>query len=301
MNPIQLHEVTKTYGKKAALNEVTWQVVPGSITALLGPNGAGKSTLLKLVMGLLRPNKGSVHTLGRLSHKLRSEELRQIGFVSESQELPAWMTVAQFLAYSRPLYPTWDAKLEATLMAQFALPVASKLGSLSRGQLMKTALLASMAFRPKLLVLDEPFSGLDPLARDEFIAGILELASSEEWTICISSHDFFEVERLVDHVSMLDGGKIRLDKTAAELVERSRKILVQMEDARELQTPPVWPRNWSTPECSGSLIRFVDSEYAAEGFRELLGKCLPKAEVLSVDPMSLREIFVQHSKVLRQS
>ena len=143
------------------------------------------------------------------ARRLGPRELAQIGYVSENQLLPLWMTVGGLIDYCRPLYPTWDPALEASLLDQFELPRGRKLQHLSRGVLMKAALLISLAYRPRLLVLDEPFSGLDPLARDEFARGLLEASTAGDWTILVSSHDIEEVERLCDWIGIIDAGRLR--------------------------------------------------------------------------------------------
>ena len=187
MNIIETHQLTHRYGRTEAVHDLTLAVPAGSIFALLGPNGAGKTTTIKLLMNLLRPTRGSATVLGVDSKKLGERERAQIGYVSENQELPSWMTVRQLLDYCRPFYPTWDVALEKKLLTQFDLPPERKLKQLSRGMLMKAALLSSLAYRPKLLVLDEPFSGLDPVVRDDVVRGILETSEVGGWTVLVSS------------------------------------------------------------------------------------------------------------------
>src|SRR4051812_12855846 len=168
MNIIETKNLTRRFGRAEAVHGVNLVVPAGSVFALLGSNGAGKTTTIKMLVNLLRPSAGEARVLGVDSRKLGERELAQLGYVSENQQLPLWMTVRQFFDYCRPFYPTWDRALEKTLLARFDLPLGRKLAQLSRGMLMKAALLSSLAYRPKLLVLDEPFSGLDPLVRDEF-------------------------------------------------------------------------------------------------------------------------------------
>jgi ABC-2 type transport system ATP-binding protein len=171
IGPIVTHGLSRRYGKQLALNDVTLAVEPGSVYALVGPNGAGKTTLIQLLMNLQVATAGTAEVLGRPSTEIRGVALNRIGYVSESQELPLWMRVGELLDYMRPFYPTWDAGLERELLADFALPLDRKLKHLSRGMRMKAAFLSALSFRPALLVLDEPFSGLDPLVRDELIQG----------------------------------------------------------------------------------------------------------------------------------
>jgi len=204
MNIIETQGLTRRFGLAEAVARLDVAVPQGSVCALLGPNGAGKSTTLKLLLNLLQPTAGSARVLGVDSRKLGPKELARIGYVAESQKLPTWMTVRQWADYLPAVYPQWDAALEQTLWVQFALPPERKLEHLSRGMLMKAALLTALSYRPELLVLDEPFSGLDPLVRDEFVRGILEVSALGNWTVVVSSHDIEEVERLADRVAVLD-------------------------------------------------------------------------------------------------
>ncbi len=144
--------------------------------------------------------------------------------MSENQALPDWMTVGQLLTFCRPFYPTWDEAFAARLLAQFQLPLSVRLRDLSRGMRVKASLLSSLAYRPRLLVLDEPFTGLDVLVRDEFIRGILELSEQERWTVFVSSHDIDEVERLADWVGVLNGGHLELAEPVSSLQARFRRI-----------------------------------------------------------------------------
>ena len=173
--PIETFNLSKQFGKKFALKNLNLQVPTGTIFAFLGPNGAGKTTTIKTLMNIMPPTKGSAKIFGVDSQKLGPQEFQQIGYVSENQELPEWMTVGQFFNYCKAMYPAWDDVFCQTLVQQFELPLNDKLKNISRGMRMKAALVSSLAYRPKLVVFDEPFSGLDPLVRQEFVDGILKL------------------------------------------------------------------------------------------------------------------------------
>jgi ABC-2 type transport system ATP-binding protein len=293
MNIIETQQLTRRYGRTEAVHELNLTVPTGSVFALLGPNGAGKTTTLKVLMNLLAPTAGSARVLGVDSRRLGERERAQIGYVSENQEMPVWMTVRQLLDYCRPFYPTWDRALEATLMKQFDLPEDRKLSHLSRGMLMKAALLSSLAYRPKLLVLDEPFSGLDALVRDEFIKGVLEVSAQGEWTVVVSSHDIDEVDRLADRVAMLDAGRLRLHETTEALQGRFRRVEVTGAAAEVVAAP-----GWLECERAGALTRFVETHYAGEpterAWRERFG-----GATLTAQPMTLREIFMTQARLSR--
>ena len=286
MNIIETQNLTRRFGRMEAVHELSLAVPVGSVFALLGPNGAGKTTTLKLLMNLLSPTAGSARILGVDSRKLGERELAQIGYVSENQQLPLWMTVRQFLDYCRPFYPTWDRTLEGKLLAQFALPEARKLAQLSRGMLMKASLLSSLAYRPKLLVLDEPFSGLDPVVRDEFIRGVLEVSAQGEWTVLVSSHDIEEVERLADHVAILDAGRLQLSETTDSLLGRFRRVEITGAPGSASAAP-----GWLDWQRAGSLTRFIETGYQGEITERKWNDSFGGAAV-SAQPMTLREIFM---------
>lgn len=297
-NAIQFQNVTMRFGRRLALDALNLSVPAGSVTAFLGPNGAGKTTAIKLLLGLHRQTSGEVRTLGEDARKLSSKTFEQIGYVSENQKQPLWMTVQQLLDYCRPLYPTWDRDLEKRLLRDFDLNPAQKLKHLSRGQLMKAALLSSLAYRPRLVVLDEPFSGLDPLARDEFIHGLLELTEGESWTVFISSHDIGEVERLCDRVAILNAGKLQLNESTADLQQRVRRVTLSLPEPLSA-VPPHLPENWLTPEPSGRLLRYVDTAWDKSTSPAKALERLPGSTLESAAPLPLREIFVAFSRQFR--
>ena len=296
MNIIETQNLSRRFGRMEAVHDLSFAVPQGSVFALLGANGAGKTTTLKVLMNLLQPTSGSARVLGVDSRKLGERELAQIGYVSENQQLPLWMTVRQLLDYCRPFYPTWDRALESTLLRQFALPEKRKLSQLSRGMLMKAALLSSLAYRPKLLVLDEPFSGLDAVVRDEFIRGVLEVSALGEWTVVVSSHDIEEVERLADHVAMLEAGRLRLSETAESLQARFRRVEVTGALASAAKARPP---EWLEMETCGALTKFVESRYAGEATERAWRERFGSAATVVAQPMSLREIFMTLTRSAR--
>jgi ABC-2 type transport system ATP-binding protein len=231
-----------------------------------------------------------VKILGGDSRKLGPAQLARIGYVAEGMELPEWMTVDQFLNWCRPLYPQWDADLERELRKQFGLPGDRKLRHLSRGQRMKAALVSALAYRPELLVLDEPFSGLDPLVRDEFITGLLELAGGEGFSVVLSSHDIEEVDRLADHVVMLNHGEVLLDESTESLLARHRRVEVLLpENFGDL---PALPPAWIAPQSSGRVLRFADTAHDPASFSRQAAKVFPGCPPPDVSSFTLRELFV---------
>jgi len=293
---IEIQDLKKHFGSNHAVDGLSMSIPAGRVTAFLGPNGAGKTTTIKCMLNLHQPDGGSIKLIGQDSTKLGPSAFQQIGYVSENQELPLWMKVSEYVDYCRPLYPSWDVSFEKKLLKDFDLPQKTTLRDLSRGMRMKAALLSSLAYRPKLIVLDEPFSGLDPLVRDEFIHGLLELTEQEGWTVFISSHDIEEVERLADDVAIIDRGKLPLHETTDTLTSRFRRI----ETSSEEETLPVnLPGSWLDIQQSGRVIRFTESRYDDGEFKQKFESTFPGAPSPSTSPMSLREIFVTLAKTFR--
>src|SRR5579883_2798717 len=156
-SPLRTDQLTKKFPALTALDSVTLEVPEGAVFALVGPNGAGKSTAFKTLLNLQRPTAGRAEVLGVDSRRIGADQLAQIGYVSEDQKLPEWMTVGRFLAYCREFYPRWRDDEAAELVRLYELPVDRKLRHLSRGARVKAMLASSLAYRPKLILLDEPF------------------------------------------------------------------------------------------------------------------------------------------------
>lgn len=288
MNVIETHALAHRYWRKEALHRLDLAVPAGQVCGLLGANGAGKSTAIKVLMNLLYPTAGEARVLGVDSRQLGETEKSQIGYVSEDQKLPLWMTVQQLLDFCRPFYPTWDVELERRLLGEFDLPPDRKLKHLSRGMLMKASLLSSLAYRPKLLVMDEPFGGLDPLSRHEFIHGILEATEFGDWTVLVASHDVEEIERLADQIVVLENGWMQCNEATESLLGRFRRVELVLPDE---STGGTANTDWLEFQRKGGLIQFIAPHYRAEATEQECAERFPGA-VASTQPMTLREIFI---------
>ncbi|MGA7411545.1 MAG: ABC transporter ATP-binding protein [Bryobacteraceae bacterium] len=295
-SPIRLERLSKRFRRVTAIADLDLEVPEGSIYALVGPNGAGKTTLIKILVNILRPTSGRSLVLETDSRRLSAREFTQIGYVSENAELPEWMTVDYLLSYLKPFYPAWDDCLASDLVEEFQLPRDRRLSQLSRGMKMKAALVSSLAYRPRLIILDEPFTGLDALVRQELIEGLLDRAS--DTTILVSSHDLADIETFASHIGFIDAGRMHFSEEAATLSARFREIEVT------LPTPPVmpsaWPAGWSQVRTSGSLVRFVDSGFDVERTQSAISHFFTGALHVSVNPMSLRDIFVALARESRK-
>lgn len=289
---IRTENLVKKFRRVEALRGLDLSVPQGAIYAMVGPNGAGKTTAIKVLMNIIEATSGRAETMSAPSSSLRGTKLAAIGYVSENQKLPEWMRVDAFLAYLRPFYPTWDRQLEADLIKQFSLPLDRKLKHLSRGMKMKAALASALAFHPKLIVLDEPFTGLDPLVRDELIQGLLERA--EESSIFISSHDLAEIESFASHVGYLEDGKLRFSEELSSLIDRFREVELTFDAAPVLPSKP--PDSWMQMSSSAAVVRFIDSKFDEQRTTEQVRGLFAGVRNVSFTPMTLREIFLAMAK-----
>ena len=292
IDPIRTRNLTRRFGRTVAVDGVDLAVPEGATYALVGANGAGKTTLIKLLMNILRPSTGRSEVLGIDSSKLAGAAFERIGYVSENQELPEGMTVGGMLQYFRGFYRAWDRDLEAQLVRQFDLPLDRKLTALSRGMKMKAAFASSLAYRPSLIVLDEPFSGLDPLVRDELIEGLLERAA--ETTLFLSSHDLTEIESFSSHVGFLDRGRLLFSEEMTVLGDRFREVTVTLASPAPLPAP--LPATWLQPQSAECVLRFVHNAFNEQVTPRELAARFPSARDIAFHPMPLRAIFLATAK-----
>ena len=294
---IGTENLTKRYRHNEALHGVTLTVPAGSVFALVGPNGAGKSTAIKTVMNIIQPSSGRAEILGVDSRTLGAEQLAGIGYVSENQRLPEWMNVGYFLAYCKAFYPTWNDADLAELVRAYDLPLDRPLKSLSRGMRMKAALAASLAYRPRLIVLDEPFSSLDVLVREQLIESILD--RTPEATVLVCSHDLAEIESFATHVAYLNEGRLEFVEEMDALTERFREIEVTLESPAEL--PRDLPATWLNAEQSGAAVRFTDARFDAARGNEEIRRRFGAVREIEARQMSFRAIFLALAKSARRS
>jgi ABC-2 type transport system ATP-binding protein len=287
--------LSKRFRRMIALDSLNLDVPAGSIYGMVGPNGAGKTTTIKVLMNIFSPTGGYSEVLENDSRRLRPHHFTQIGYVSENQEMPEWMTVGYFLEYLSAFYPNWDRTLETELVNQLELPLDRKLRNLSRGMRMKAALASSLAYHPKLIILDEPFTGLDALVRDELIEGLL--ARAEGTTIFISSHDLAEIESFASHIGYLDRGKLQFSEELESLSARFREIVLTFDAAPNM--PNEWPKAWLQPESVGPVVRFVDSLFDENEVGAKVRSMFPDYRDMAVNGMPLRSIFVALAKAAR--
>src|SRR5258705_1237177 len=203
---IEVSELTRRFGARTALASVSVSMPRGAVYGLVGANGAGKTTLIKHMLGLLQAESGAVRVFGLDPVADPVGVLSRIGYLSEENDLPGWMRVDELIRYSRAFYPAWDDDYAEELRRTFALDPAARIKTLSKGQKARAGLLIALAYRPELLVLDEPSSGLDPIVRRDILGAVLRAIAEEGRTVLFSSHLLDEVERVADHVTMINEG-----------------------------------------------------------------------------------------------
>ena len=219
---ISVTELTRRFGATTALDAVTLSMPRGAVYGLIGANGAGKTTLIKHILGLLRADSGSVRVLGLDPVDDPVGVLSRIGYLSEENDLPGWMRVDELIRYARAFHPGWDDRYAEELRQAFALDPAAKIKTLSKGQKARAGLLVALAYRPELLLLDEPSSGLDPIVRRDILGAVIRTIAHEGRTVLFSSHLLEEVEQVADHVTMISHGRILLSAPLAAIRESHR-------------------------------------------------------------------------------
>jgi ABC-2 type transport system ATP-binding protein len=278
---VAICDLSRKFGSKIALNDVSLNVPRGCVFGLVGENGAGKTTLIKHILGLLRAEKGSVRVFGLDPVAEPVAVLGRIGYLSEQPDLPDWMRVQEFMRYTQAFYPRWDAQYAEQLREQFGLDPAAKLRVLSKGQRAKLGLLAAQAHRPDLLLLDEPSSGLDPIVRRDILEAVIRTVSDEGRTVFFSSHLLEEIERVSDHIAMLHQGKRVLCGPLDEIKAQHRRITIRFETQQS--QPPLVP--------GALVVTGMGREWTV--FSNTARIELPAmGQIIDEDDASLNEIFV---------
>lgn len=278
---LEMHGVRKNF-RFFTLDDVSLTLAPGEVMGFVGPNGAGKSTTLRLAMGFLSPDAGEIRVLGHAIPGESAAAKREVGYVSADMRLLPHATLGWHLDLMRSIYPRWDADYAKMLVRRFNLRPEQNARSLSLGEHVKATLLLALARRPRLLVLDEPTTGLDPVARHEVLDECMDVLRDDDRSILFSSHNTVDVERISDRITFIDRGRIVDSQNKEDYLDRWRRIQVQLPPGEELP---------ELPSCVGHAVdgqfHTITTNQFSEGLLALIGP-----HVRDVQRMSLEEIFV---------
>jgi ABC-2 type transport system ATP-binding protein len=244
----------KRYGRRWALSDCTLSIPAGRVVGLVGPNGAGKSTLLHLAVGLLEPSAGSIAVLGD-SPGSGPQALARIGFLAQDSPTYARLTIAQHLRMGEWLNPAWSAAFASDRIGKLGLDMSQRAGTLSGGQRAQLALTLAVAKRPELLLLDEPAAALDPLARREFLQGLMEFTAEHTVSVVLSSHLVADLERVCDYLILVAGGRVQLSGEVDELLACHRRLSGPRRDSARLPASQEVIEETHTDRQSTLLIR----------------------------------------------
>lgn len=281
---LALRGVAKRY-RFFALEDVTLRLEPGQIMGFVGPNGAGKTTTMKLGMGLVRADAGEVELLGHAMPAGQVEAKWDVGWVSDEMRLFGAQTFAWHLGFVRSIYPGWDDRYAAQLLDRFNLHPAQRVADLSRGEQAKALLLLALARRPRLLVLDEPTAGLDPVARQEVLRELTDVLHDEQRSILFSSHNTLEVEQISDVITFIDRGRIVAADDKEAFLDGWRRLQLEVPPAVALPTLPGIVDVTRSGQLAVATANRYEPELAA-AYAEV------GVTVRDVQRMTLEEIFV---------
>jgi ABC-2 type transport system ATP-binding protein len=286
---IEASGLTRYFGLKCAVDSISFQVPRGSVFAFIGRNGAGKTTTIRMILGLLEPTRGSARILGQDSAALAPETRARIGYMAEGHPVYGWMRVGEYATFQRGFYPHWNQEIFASVIDFFGIDPRTKAGHLSHGQRAGLHLAMTLAIEPEVLMLDDPATGLDPAARRSLLEAMIYFTRDRERTIFFSTHLLDDVERVADHVAVLDYSVLRVCCSADTFRERVRRLVARFpsEPPRKL---PVIPGLLRVTRSENELCLVVANlNGRTERDLEALG-------ALAVDeqPISLEDALIAH-------
>jgi ABC-2 type transport system ATP-binding protein len=283
---IEARDLSRTFGKVEAVKGLSFTVPPGSVYGLLGKNGSGKTTTIRLLLGLLRPDSGASSVLGEDSARLSPGCRQRIGYLSEEPFPYNDLPMPALLRFVSAFFPYWDWDYSTDLVKRFAVPLDRPLKALSLGERRKCELLLVLAQKPDLLILDDPALGLDVTVRREFLWAALEVARTEGKAVLFTSHVLTDVERVVDTIGVLDGGRLKLQAPLEELKERTKRLVFSLPGEGMPEPAPV--AGELSRERKGKDVLVVTAGYTPQleaGLRHT-------AYLTAVEDLNLEDIFV---------
>ncbi len=297
MTDISVEALSYRYGNEVdALHDISFDAPSGAIMGLLGANAAGKTTLLQCCAGLRKPNAGRVIVGGQDAASRALIVSGVIGYVAEGVRLPSDMTLAQLERWLAPLHARWDAHTAASLRERFALDDSRRLSTLSRGEYVKAALLCTLAARPRVLLMDEPFTGIDVVTKDEIVRALLATSTAGEMTVVIASHDIAEIESVMSHAVILNTGRVQVAGSMERIRERYRRVTMVGGD--DILAVFAREQAWLEIERAGRLVSVVADSEQTPLDHAMLSRRFSGADSITIDDLSLRELF---TSVVRSS
>ncbi|MEZ6128122.1 MAG: ABC transporter ATP-binding protein [Planctomycetaceae bacterium] len=285
---IQMKHVTKQFGRKTVLDGLDYCLRRGTVTGLLGKNGAGKTTLLKCALGLQTPQNGTITVFDEPALRLSAAVKGRLAYVPQEVSLYPWMKAHQIIAYTRAFYPRWNDSLIARLMSEWDLPTEDRVGTMSTGQVQKLSIVMALGHEPDLLILDEPVASLDPDARRKFLATLLDIALSGERTVLFSTHITSDLERVADHVAVLQSSRIVYDNELSHLKDSVKRLRLSFSGSVPTQLDEL-PGLLSC-DRNGSTAMLCVSDFDPELPDRLRDTWQAEVEV---EDLNLEEIFLE--------
>jgi len=291
---ISTRGLTKYYGGRCVVNTLDLSVPVGSVYGLLGRNGSGKSTTIKMLMGLVKPDRGSATLLGEDIRSLTPQTRGRIAYIAEGHPFHRWMTIGEAVNFTRSFYSHWNSDLLDQILDHFALPRRAKIRRLSNGQRAQVSLALAVAPDPELLILDDPTLGLDTVVRRDFLESLIQIIQREGRTILISSHILADVERVADRIGIMMDGVLRVDCPTDYFKMSLRKIVLEFPGE-----PPAFP------VCEGlvSTWRVANRlEVVIVGYGQRHEQIVESLSPLSVDlvELNLEDAFIEYTRGQRR-
>ncbi len=284
---IQAERLSKAFGDKHVLRDLSFAVQPGEVVGVLGKNGAGKTTLLELMLGFTPPSSGDVRVFGQASQRMTGATKQRVGFVPQQDELLDSLVVRDQLRLIAAFHPRWDSELIERLCVEWNIDIRARIKSMSVGERQKLSILLAFGHRPELLVLDEPVASLDPLARRQFLEQLVELSADGNRSVVFSSHIVSDIERLANRIWILKDGRLYWQGGLDSLKESIVRL--------HLRVPGALPASLDIPgllalrrQPAGGIAVVRDWTDAAH--RVLEAQIGGEAEV---EPLALEEIFLE--------
>lgn len=285
--PVQIQGLSKSFNGQAVLNNLDWQIAPGSIVGLLGRNGAGKSTLIECLLGLRDVDGGQSSLYGEAAGQLSVATRARLGYVPQRSDLFEWLTARQMLAYFQLLYPRWNQTKVQSLMQAWELPYDKVINKLSVGQKQRLSIIRALAHDPELLILDEPVSSLDPAGRRDFLRELIERVIEKQTTIIFSTHILSDLERVAMDVAFLNGGQIVHQQALDDMMDNTVRVIAAPAVLQQLQ--PVKILRQSPVAGAGDI---AEAKILAQFNREQL-KALQARTDVRIDRLNLEDLFIE--------